>query len=757
MRWMYLLILFCSIVVNSALADNYTDFDWKEGAGAEIITHQDYIEFTLERYDGTNERWPKIYSIIRDLDTSKYNGIKLTLRNPLDTQQSIALDFKDTKGLSEAKVFTIEPGKSTHVKVSFDELEQYLDISGISQITLYRSRPSRNHRYYLSNVRFYVDKTEKTYFEFLKELMHQAQNAMQDVDIREVQDQRSLKRLAERLDYWRDILVNDKSIRAKGTECERDLNKIIVFAKRERLLQENPSGMVIWKSPCESRLITDKALAQYENPARKIEIYCADNEYEEICLRITNLQNQAEEIIPEFLSDSKSIIKTISLKRAVNVLARDATVAADAITPLGPAGYITVPAEGTVELRLRVDTKNHKVPSDSYNLKLNIHRIRKPDSSINLPITINKLNVDLPAYTGFDVLAWDEMFTGRSQHVLAGQEQQAVNNLADYGVNCYVIMASDIPWPVADDNGNLTEPLDFELLDKRIKFYKSAQPNPVFLFITNFNNPDDKHYWLKSELKPGSTEWENAISQWLVQWTQHLHKLGISWKNCALYLNDEPSQAGLDVIRQFGPVARKAVPQIRIYTNSSHLYGNKQKDRQLIKQIDIWQPELYSGIENNPELKNVLVANEDIIKWIYACEMSMRSSKRNIYDYYRLMAWKAVELGFSGCGFWSYSASHNEYPWDGTSGRAAGGIVIYPGKDRLLMSRRWEAMREGLEDARFYYLLEKALKKTADSNLRNEINNLLTSEFKAVVNDPKNTSLAQNWQQKTKMLLDKTK
>jgi hypothetical protein len=162
---------------------------------------------------------------------------------------------------------------------------------------------------------------------------------------------------------------------------------------------------------------------------------------------------------------------------------------------------------------------------------------------------------------------------------------------------------------------------------------------------------------------------------------------------------------------------------------------------------DIWQPDETLGIDAQPGLLKQLKSSPHHTLWVYACRTGQRARSANAYNYYRLMAWRAISQGLSGIGYWTYSQpSANENPWDGTAAPASGAVLVYPGKNKsLIMSVRWELIRMALDDAKYYQLLQTAGQNNEDAKLKTQIADLLGARFQDVIEHPSDPARAVQW------------
>ena len=124
--------------------------------------------------------------------------------------------------------------------------------------------------------------------------------------------------------------------------------------------------------------------------------------------------------------------------------------------------------------------------------------------------------------------------------------------------------------------------------------------------------------------------------------------------------------------------------------------------------------------------------------WSYNCSyISARPvgpniKNMNIIAEFRTAALLAKRHGATGIGYWCYNAGR-ENPW----GRIQFEYnLVYPGRTKPVTSRRWEAVREGIEDNRILSSLQQFLDDDEmNSELRLRIETLLNERLAELV-DP---------------------
>jgi hypothetical protein len=491
------------------------------------------------------------------------------------------------------------------------------------------------------------------------------------------------------------------------------------------------------------------AMPQYRKPLEKLQLAAAQGEYADGIVRLTNLSDAPQEWRAVVNAKSAGDQGKLSIRRNQAVLATDGSLVGDALIPLDEGGIISVAPGQTAELWVRADARHHKwVPgAHLYEIRLmDLRRGHASQTTLPVEVTVHTFNLD-DAPDPLKAALWAPLFAGRSAAILNGRQQVALDNLIDYGVNVFNIYPDFVPWPKLTPQGDWIAKPDYKQFDHVAQFLRNGPTKPLILIWLRMDTGAEENYELQSGLKPGSSEWKKGLHNWLEDWTQHMQALGMRTSDYAFYVTDEPDADELDRTLFFGQVAKSIDPSIQIYVDGSTLYDDPAKNKQLMAVTDIWQPDETLGIDAQPGLLKQLKASPHHTLWVYACRTGQRARSANAYDYYRLMAWRALNRGLSGIGYWTYcQLSANENPWDGTAAPASGAALVYPGKGKsLIMSVRWELIRMALDDAKYYQLLQSADQNNLDAKLKTQIADLLGARFQDVIDHPHDPARAVQW------------
>jgi hypothetical protein len=278
--------------------------------------------------------------------------------------------------------------------------------------------------------------------------------------------------------------------------------------------------------------------------------------------------------------------------------------------------------------------------------------------------------------------------------------------------------------PKYNDQGELTD-VDFTKLDDIIR---TMQGFDVMLLLNGIP---------ELSVTPEHAGYQKVLGRYLDKLVQHMAQKGIDLQHFALYPIDEPGGQGWTMVNklvQFGKIVRACNPNIMLYVDGG---GEKPMFEAMAPVMDIWTPAIFQLAEDSPEMK-IMRTNGQML-WSYNCGYPFSRptgpnlKNINIIAEYRAAALFAMRHKATGIGYWCYNAG-GENAWERIKFEYN---IVYPGRTRPVTSRRWEAVREGIEDFRIVTALQNELKKTgADApspELRNRIKHLLETSLPELV------------------------
>jgi hypothetical protein len=371
----------------------------------------------------------------------------------------------------------------------------------------------------------------------------------------------------------------------------------------------------------------------------------------------------------------------------------------DALPALDDAGLVTLTAHHAVKIWISVDA--HGVAPGNYTGRITIAALRRETAMVELPLTIEVLNLRMPAEHLLTLCTWDYV----PNHWFPTHTKEVLDDMGRHGVN--VFPRSTIPPGHVDASGHLT--IDWPLLDAELD---RLQGRGKILFHLG-------HPPIEFAAKKSDTERRPTEIAYILALRNHLRERGWGYEDYAFYLLDEP---GLDygpniaILVDAGKLFREADPKLRTYTDP--VPGLSWKDFERIEPlVDVWAPNmrLVSGLlSGDPRIKRIMLAKT---VWSYECVSQVKSLSPLRYN--RANAWRAKFFGLGGIGFWTHSTAEVD-PWFPGKTINDEYCLVYPG-DLPIPSVRWEAVRDGLEDVSAIALLEQAIRRNRQAGKRTEV------------------------------------
>jgi outer membrane protein assembly factor BamB len=232
---------------------------------------------------------------------------------------------------------------------------------------------------------------------------------------------------------------------------------------------------------------------------------------------------------------------------------------------------------------------------------------------------------------------------------------------------------------------------------------------------------------------PGSEAYMEELKQFTSALKAHMKRNGLDTQHFALYPFDEPGGNGwaaIDGLAAYGAAIKATDPTIQIYIDGG---GDLPMFEKVARYIDIWCPPIGMPADTSAEMQLIKGTGKKL--WTYECGYSYTSAMdanlhdTNIFAEYRSAAMFALRWGAEGIGFWSYNIGQN--PWERT---ATDYPLVYPGKTHPITSRRWEAVRQGIEEARLLIAIkQKAAAENASTALRSALDTLIQNSLPELV------------------------
>ena len=381
----------------------------------------------------------------------------------------------------------------------------------------------------------------------------------------------------------------------------------------------------------------------------------------------------------------------ITLHEAVEAPTKMLDLAADALPTLNQASVLAVPAWGARQLWLNVDSSPLAPGAWSTQIRFRSLEVEPLELCADLAVTVWPTR--LPDGQSLRSCQWGYVHSS----VLKNYPEVALEDQVAHGTNVFVGLF--YPKATYDENGELVGGVDFAEHDEYVRRHA---PHGIILFCG----------YQQALTGPGSQDspaYRKAHVAWLRAWVKHLAELGLGYGDFALYPVDEPGlRDGLvETYLEYAKLAREADPNILMYTDPVQRITMEELER-MAPYVDIWCPNRGGFLLEDNADKLAFLKSLGKTMWTYEC--AGNAKHQSPLGYYRSQAWLAWHHGLTGIGFWSYCTSQDD-PWYRPQARDDY-LLIYQG-DGVVTSKRWEAVRDGIED----YDILVALKQAAERAL----------------------------------------
>ncbi len=258
-----------------------------------------------------------------------------------------------------------------------------------------------------------------------------------------------------------------------------------------------------------------------------------------------------------------------------------------------------------------------------------------------------------------------------------------------------------------DEKGNVLELNDPAAADKLravIKNYKNCAEQPRVKLFLGYNEYRVMEMTMNKKIKPRSPECLNAWRNHLLATAKLMKDIGLKPGEYEIEIWDEPFAKDMDYLLEICKIARETLPEdtLLITWGPGGFGYTAEKIRKFLPYINAHLFHEYSL--SGSGMRQLM---EDIRKdpgqklGFYVCSTKMES----LHLYYRLFAWRGMEIGAGRWHFYSVIESL----WGVTGERnwkaAAGNSVFMDADNSCIPTIRSEALRQGFTDAAYLKLL----------------------------------------------------
>lgn len=660
---------------------------WKTTTSEDASSQQikDGIQFTLQAWQKNRDMYPRFQFSGAGVDLSEYSMVEVEIENPTDHAENIVLSVNETTPRRVTQGVSLPPQTTVTAKLNISD-GAVMDQSSIARVVCYLSRPLTESTFIIRNITAIlnpdyvsaksalgqrVDEALRSEVRFSQDVQLDGNNAARWEKIQQLMDSAKATFAQQKPGYL--TITRDQLDSAQHDMAQLGMN----LRNTDFLIWSSPLGLAIRGGTLPQP--SDQALSQIHQRL------CL-NEYQPICVNISAAAKA--QTVQVVLNTKATPNNLISFRPTLFAKARDGSQTADAIGLPTESLSLKVEPYQTQQFIVWVNTKIDTLQPKTYiaDFQLVIDGNTK-----NIPIKIDVVNVKLPQTLPINVINWAYFYMGQVK-VTKGLEEEAVANLRDYGVNTWIINYDQMPLPLLDKAGRYIG-LDGKDRNRVERFHQvmdllKGDPNETFILWFGFQRPEVRELLSKPGVLKG---YLNDLHSLIDEYHVPLDKRYIS-------LWDEPRLDQVTEGIKWMKEIRALDPSWQFYDDNSYPPVDKSQLNEYANLIKLWLPNWDGFYQGHPQEAKQLEIRKNSELGFYRSLMSRNNCGVNIYEYYRLMSWNLMKNGLDAAGFWTYNAGAGEDVWDGTTGHASGGVVVYNKDGKLLTSRRWELFREGLED-----------------------------------------------------------
>ena len=428
----------------------------------------------------------------------------------------------------------------------------------------------------------------------------------------------------------------------------------------------------------------DKQLPTEVSIPLRIKRRCVMGEHEPVSIKLLNVTLDTVMVRSSVEAGPGGLVVAPYEVKPVPTNPDQGTIAWDPIVPLERGDSVRIPSFETREVWLDIDATGAASGQHRVNVAF-----RGGTAETRVEIILEVLPFEMAGFDSMRLCTW------------ANYTKYAVADLLAHGNTVFV---TGLPKATIVEEGNTPQvEIDFTALDN---FVAPLAGHDVFLLLGGVPSlgvgmEDDAYV--------------PRLADFLEQVMLHLAAKGIPEEHVALYTYDEPGGNGWDAVRRyvaFGRLALKARANMKFYVNGG---GDLPMFQELAEIAAIWSP-AFSMLDEHTPVMDFLRSTKAAM-WSYNCgymyarPMGWNTKIINIVGEFRMQAVFAANYGATGIGYWCYN--HGPSMWNPIQPEYP--IVYHTNPDDpITSSRRWEAVREAIEDVRILVALRE---KLADASI----------------------------------------
>jgi len=379
-------------------------------------------------------------------------------------------------------------------------------------------------------------------------------------------------------------------------------------------------------------------------------------------------------------------MEIVTLHEVVDVPTQTLDKSADALPKMNQGYVLTLPGWEGRQLWLTVNTAG--LTPGIWRSTVRLRSLEVESVDYTMPIRVEVWETALADTNVLKHCNWGYVHGSRLKH----HEAETIADRVAHGNNVFVSVF--MPRATFDAEGNLVGEINYK---KHDEFVAKYAPHGMILF--------HNHRPLQTEAPEDSPAYAKAYTHYMREWVKHLKSMGVGYDGFAMYPIDEPglNDGLVEAYLHNAKLTRAADPNVLMYTDPVARITEDEL-REMLPYVDIWCPNRVGFLLDVGAEKLKIMQDSGAVMWNYECQGNAKH--QSPLGYYRGQAWLAWHHNLTGIGFWSYCTSSAD-PWFRPQD-TLDYLMTYQG-DGVVASKRWEAVRDGVEDYAMLHALREAV------------------------------------------------